>query len=185
MTSWARKTMRRSDSAVYGGAGNDTGHGSQQGDQLYGEDGNDLIVGGEFSYASAASTGTIVAIPVSPRVTTTSKVALAGTASMASTATNIYGGDGDDSTVGTISTKSVTADATNFFTLIKAGLYGGDGDDFLDGGRGNDSAFGGNDNDTLYGGDGNDDLHGQPATTSRTAASVTIRSMVAQATTRF
>ena len=33
---------------IYGGAGNDTGHGSQQGDLLYGEEGNDLLVGGEF-----------------------------------------------------------------------------------------------------------------------------------------
>ena len=39
---------------VYGGAGNDTGHGTPQADHIYGDDGDDLLVGGEFTYATAA-----------------------------------------------------------------------------------------------------------------------------------
>jgi serralysin len=151
---------------IYGGAGNDSGHGSQHdGDQLYGDDGDDLIVGGEFDY-DAATGGSIVPFAGEPSGSDyieggSGRDGLYGFDGD----DTIYGGDGDDSTVGTISTKSdassVPADATNFFTLIKAGLYGGDGNDFLDGGRGDDSLFGGNDNDALYGGEGNDDLHGQ------------------------
>ena len=51
-TSWARFYNGAIGVFVYGGAGNDSGHGSEQGDLLYGEEGDDLIVGGEFSYAS-------------------------------------------------------------------------------------------------------------------------------------
>ena len=44
---------------IYGGQGADTMHGSVNGDQLFGDDGNDLLVGGEFTYATARNTGAI------------------------------------------------------------------------------------------------------------------------------
>src|ERR1700752_4625550 len=48
------------DTDSYGGDGLDTLHGATDADQLYGDDGDDLIVGGEFNYATASNTGAIV-----------------------------------------------------------------------------------------------------------------------------
>lgn len=162
----ARNDVMTDFARIYGGAGNDSGHGSQHdGDQLYGEDGDDLIVGGEFDY-DAATGGSITPFAGEPSGSDyieggSGRDGLYGFDGD----DTIYGGDGNDSTDGTISTKSfasgVPADALVFYTLIKSGLYGGNGNDFLDGGRGDDSAVGGPGNDTIYGGDGNDDLHGQ------------------------
>src|SRR5262245_10523426 len=64
---------------LFGGPGNDTIHGGTTTDRVYGEVGDDLLVGGEFNYAQAAG-GNIVVFNNEP-----------------SGSDALYGGDGRDS----------------------------------------------------------------------------------------
>ncbi|WP_144379255.1 calcium-binding protein [Mesorhizobium amorphae] len=140
-----------------GGRGNDTIHGSNFADYIYGEEGNDLLVGGEFSYTDADS-GIIT-----QHDAFTGEDWLdggQGTDSIWGLDGNdaIYGGAGDDSGAITISVKD--ASAADTYWLIQGGLHGGAGFDYVDGGLGNDWIEGGTEDDTLLGGLGDDLIYG-------------------------
>ena len=79
--------------------------------------------------------------------------------SVATSALNIDGGNGNDRLIGGGGNDSLTGGAGNDTLAGDAGndtLDGGAGNDSLDGGTGNDSIIGGDGNDTANGGDGND-----------------------------
>ncbi len=142
----------------FGDDGNDTIHGGTTTDWIYGEMGSDLLVGGEFDYATAAA-GSIV--PFAGEVSGSDYLdggqdrdALYGFDGN----DTLLGGDGDDNRLANFQVKD--HNAANTFYTITGGLYGGAGDDYLDGGRGNDYLDGGDNNDTLIGGLGNDTLIG-------------------------
>lgn len=141
---------------LYGGAGNDAIHGGIASDWIDGDDGTDLLVGGEFRYSDASS-GIIT--PYSNEVSGND------TLDGGIDSDGLYGLDGNDVLLGGMGDDntlniSVQSDVANTNWLITGGLYGGSGNDFLDGGRGSDHLDGGTDNDTLFGGTDNDSLYG-------------------------
>jgi cyclophilin family peptidyl-prolyl cis-trans isomerase/Ca2+-binding RTX toxin-like protein len=120
---------------VFAGAGDDVVTGSDFGDEIYGEAGNDLLDGtlgndlldggeGDDTLTGGAGRNTLLGGAGNDR--------LNGSGSR----DFLYGQEGDDR------------------------LYGNGGDDLLDGGSGVDRLFGGDGNDTLIGGGGNDKLYG-------------------------
>ncbi|WP_193227799.1 calcium-binding protein [Aureimonas psammosilenae] len=147
------------DTAMYGGAGNDTLRITAPGSQwsytqasLYGEDGNDTLDAGNSRYFMLdGGTG--------------NDVLIGGTGYG-----SLLGGDGDDTLDASRSTYGSTSQLISLNggagkdTLIgSAGadsLYGDTGDDALNGGGGNDTLEGGLGADTLTGGDGADFLSG-------------------------
>jgi Ca2+-binding RTX toxin-like protein len=152
-----------STSDLMGGYGNDTVAGFDGADRLYGEEGDDVLVGGNFTWATFNTSGTIESAYVG--------VAISGVDYLDGGAGKdalygfdgddiLLGGDGDDSgTILNARNASTELTGTQFVDTF-AGLWGGDGNDYLDGGRGNDYLDGGNDSDTLFGGIGNDILLG-------------------------
>ncbi|WP_439499364.1 calcium-binding protein [Bosea sp. (in: a-proteobacteria)] len=140
---------------AYGGAGTDVIHGGTVFDQITGDDGSDLLFGGEISYLDA-DLGNIV------QTKPTGADHLDGGASI----DGLYGLDGNDTLLGGDGNDSNAyvvdgpRDVNVGLWTIRAGLYGGTGNDYLDGGRGDDSLDGGENDDTLIGGQGNDKLYG-------------------------
>jgi Ca2+-binding RTX toxin-like protein len=145
---------------LFGGRGNDTAHGSEATDYIYGDSGNDLLVGGTFLVALASYNGSI-----SQYDSVTGGDYLyggEGADGLYGLDGNdyLYGGGGDDSNSFMPAFKDHQAVATSYYTAVQAGLYGGVGNDYLDAGQGNDTLFGGGGSDTLYGGAGNDTMYG-------------------------
>jgi Ca2+-binding RTX toxin-like protein len=143
---------------AYGGAGDDTLHGGTLADILDGDIGNDLLVGGEFSYIDAQSTGNF-----DPFLGELSGDDILDGGLGVDTihgldgADTIFGGEGDDGGNGTL---TGTYRGVSGAISTKIGLFGGDGDDFISGGRGNDFIDGGNGLDQIDGDAGNDTING-------------------------
>lgn len=139
-----------------GGVGGDFIVGGQLGDNLFGEDDNDIIIGGsvtsfgqtgglEFADAADPSGGDFI----DGGRGADALYGLDG-------GDYIFGGDGSDR--GTI---TFTSTGTGFVKpSVKGGLFGGAGNDFLDGGDGSDYLDGGADTDILYGGRDGDEMYG-------------------------
>ncbi|MDX2936776.1 calcium-binding protein [Streptomyces ipomoeae] len=144
-------------SGIFGGSGDDVLLGNDE-VELYGEDGNDRIVGGGgvWGFGSRGGKGNDIMTDCS----------------------YCSGGAGNDSLTGgtTVTRNTLTGDSGNDILYGKTDaddLWGGEGNDKLYGGRGNDTLHGqqGNDvlngdqdNDTLWGNSGNDVLRGGQGT---------------------
>ena len=142
-------------SHLYGGFGNDTLNGGLNADFLFGDDGDDLLVGLEMDNSAFTTSGVVQPFDGE----TSGNDELNG----GSGADAIYGFDGKDvlyggegNDTGTITVR----DYTSALRTTQAGLFGGTGNDYLDGGRGNDYLDGGDDHDTVIGGEGSDRLTG-------------------------
>jgi Ca2+-binding RTX toxin-like protein len=141
---------------ISGGLGGDFIVGGQLGDNLYGDDGNDIITGGRVSNFGAA--GGVEFIDDTNYASGGDFIeggrgqdALYGLDG----GDYIFGGDGSDS--GTI---TFTTTGTGIKPSVKGGLFGGAGADYLDGADGSDYLDGGADADILIGGRGSDDMYG-------------------------
>ncbi len=124
------------DDTITGGDGNDTLDGTDGGDSITGGAGNDSILGGDGADAISADGG--------------NDTILSG-----SGADTISTGDGDDSVFAGNGEDSILGEAGNDT------LNGDGGTDSVDGGDGDDSILGGESNDTLQGGLGADFVNGQ------------------------
>jgi Ca2+-binding RTX toxin-like protein len=129
-------------------------HGGTVADALFGDDGNDFIVGGEFTYAQA-NLGNVV--PYQSELSGDDSLdGATGTDALYGFEGNDVLSGGDDNDSGTI----VVPSGNGGTTTIAAGLFGGEGNDFLDGGRGQDRLDGGAGFDTVLGGEGDDTVLG-------------------------
>lgn len=116
---------------LFGGDGNDLLIGSEASDRLEGEAGNDTIEAGDGNDLIRGGDGVDLIVGDSGH-------------------DMIYGGEGNDRIYG-----DKVLDSSSQFT------GGEDGEDYIDGGAGDDFIVGGGAADTLIGGAGNDELHGE------------------------
>jgi serralysin len=123
---------------IYLGTGNDTltDSGSVDGNNVWGQAGNDTITVGEVSITHAGDGD--------------DKISVSGNYAIA------LGGKGNDVIHGGAGEQDLMGDNGNDT------IYGGAGSDLLHGGKGNDKLYGGKGNDKLYGNSGNDKLYGGP-----------------------
>lgn len=138
---------------VYGESGNDTILGGWASDKLYGGPGDDVIVGGRYGDRLEGGSGndTIFGDEQDPN------------SAVAGGPDNIFGGDGDDIMYGGKDQDIFSAGRGNDVVYGNKGndkAELGDGDDIFWGGVGNDIANGWSGNDELHGGDGADILRG-------------------------
>ncbi|ELP68937.1 calcium-binding protein [Streptomyces turgidiscabies] len=124
---------------IYGGKGNDVLTGTSS-EVLYGQDGNDRLVGGGGIWGAGAYGG-------------------AGNDVFTGCSVACHGGAGNDTLTG--STDPDGNENSLFGDDGNDVLHGQAGANFLYGGKGNDRLYGGNDNDRLYGEQGNDTLYGE------------------------
>lgn len=120
---------------IFGNGGNDSIIGGNLGDQIFGGEGNDTVQGGNLSDAIGGDNG---------------NDSLMG----GSGADQIYGGEGQDTILGNAGDDFITGDNGN--DSVDAGA----GEDVVYGGIGNDSLLGGDDADLLSGAEGDDSLLG-------------------------
>lgn len=135
------------DCYLYGGADDDTLSGGLQGDNLFGDDGFDLLVGGEINNRTFADSGTIVIF----QNETTGNDRLDGGVDRDS----LHGFDGNDLLFGGDDAESgniIVPNALGGSETVTAGLFGGAGEDYLDGGAGEDLLNGGSGMDQMHGG---------------------------------
>ena len=136
-------TLTRTRGNIYGGAGDDVLSLSKVGN-LYGEDGNDILNGGERKNILDGGTGNDQLFGYQGRDI-------------------LNGGIGHDYLDGGWGHDQLDGGKGNDQLLGDRGrdiLNGGAGDDYLDGGWGHDQLDGGGGNDFLEGGFGHDNLHG-------------------------
>jgi Ca2+-binding RTX toxin-like protein len=125
---------------MYGEGGNDTLIGGEKNDTLDGGTGNDLLQGGDGNDLITESSDTRF-----------------------SNNDTIYGGFGNDTIDGGVGADVIFADPGNDYAYGGTGndiIWGWTGNDFLSGQDGDDQMNGQQDHDTLYGGNGNDVLYG-------------------------
>lgn len=135
-------------SIIYGGLGNDTVFVGSSSDLVFGEDGDDHIVGDVFRreqsdgnlYPNVAQVGESYGNDILDGGAGNDSIIGAGGNDV------LYGGAGNDTLYG----DHTSSDLERWHS----------GDDYLDGGTGDDVLYGGKGNDTLSGGDGNDTLMG-------------------------
>jgi Ca2+-binding RTX toxin-like protein len=149
----------------YGGAGNDTIHDTSDGNStVHGGDGNDIITAGGTIYGDdgddsivGTATNTIYGGAGNDTITTTSNVDTIDGGSGDDTITTgngadiIDGGDGNDTINGEAQNDTIEGGAGNDILLGGTQddtIYGEDGDDVIDGGDDYDTLFGGAGNDT-------------------------------------
>jgi Ca2+-binding RTX toxin-like protein len=155
-----------------GGSGNDTFLGSNRGEQLFGEDGDDYFVDGSATSATTSFPGTFFnggngidtvdysakTLPVSADL-----VRPIGTEDAFLGIENVFGGSSDDVLNGDWQQNHLRGnhgDDTIFGDDGNDTIDGGGGSDKLGGGKGADSIFGDWDHDSLSGGEDHDVLIG-------------------------
>jgi serralysin len=148
---------------LYGGNGNDTLLVSAGTDTFSGGAGNDVL-----DFSQIATSGVTLALGTGSGTFTGFGATLSFTgvedvigsafddtlSARSTTAGRLYGGEGNDTLLGSSANDILTGGGGN------DSLTGGDGLDVLNGDAGNDRLFGGAGNDSLNGGDGNDWLVG-------------------------
>jgi Ca2+-binding RTX toxin-like protein len=139
---------------AYGGGGMDAIHGGTVADRLFGDMGNDLLVGGEFAYGDARSSGAINQWDASTGDDWLDGGDGADALYGLDGNDRLFGGDGSDSNMAQIRTQSELSGTR--FNWTYCGLYGGAGNDFLDGGASDDYLDGGTGDDIMHGGADND-----------------------------
>ena len=136
---------------TYGNSTDQTLKGTAGADQLYGGDGNDILLGNVLGgFVGDGSAG----------------APLRYTSATPSGDDTLYGGNGIDHLDGSDGNDMLyggegdDGGSVNYGgTFYKAGLYGGDGDDTIYGGGGNDDIYGGMGADEMYGGKGADTFY--------------------------
>jgi serralysin len=134
-------TVRAGDeNTIHGGPGTDNLN-VRSGDVVYGDDGDDWIVGGYLQYGGPGDDS------LQPHGSDGYAYGDDGNDTLwaSPSGQSLYGGRGDDTIYGD------DADDT---------IYGNSGEDELRGGRGGDEISGGPDNDLIYGNSGDDELRG-------------------------
>ena len=150
---------------IEGHDGDDTIAGHLLGDQLSGDNGNDVVTG-SWAYYPAAPGGQMTPFEPSEADVIFGEAGTDG----------LYGFDGDDvihggsgHDIGTLWVPTPDTWQNGAMFEIQAGLFGGDGNDqlfgedgkdLLAGGNGNDKLNGGERNDVVFGGEGADNLRG-------------------------
>lgn len=151
---------------VYGGYGDDTIYGENDDDFLYGDTGNDYIVGGNGSDYIEGGRGDDYLYGGGLEVDgdyDTMHGQEGNDVIIATNASKLVGGAGDDIIEGSSSNDRIFGDEDDYEEYSSDGnddISAGAGYDYIHGGGGNDVIRGENDNDIISGDSGDDELYG-------------------------
>ena len=153
----ADATVTITDYAVRGTDGNDTFHGRDGADFIYGYGGNDHLYGIDGDDTLYGGAGNDYLEGMDGDDTLSGGAGDDDLDGMDGDDT-LYGGDGDDYLFGENGDDTLSGGAGDDY--LYGDFYKGAGDDILDGGSGDDDLWGGAGDDILDGGSGDDDLWG-------------------------